>query len=1054
MDKLVEKFLGILQLDHLPTWLKWLLGGFLVLWLLSRAIGDIAKSWKDDILPRFYNQEKRQHVKNRRKFAAHIQQQLVQLDIYEDWSDYRFAELEAEVEVDERQFRRNFANIFLHRYEAVRREHSLSHALYSSASQHILVVGEPGSGKSVALRHVARKLAAQAEKNRKLKNLIPVYINLKGLQRGPDEEINRAFISHYILQSLNKVNDREVDKFLEDEFERGLQEGSWLFLFDSFDETPEILGSIEADQIIDKYAAAISDFAGGMNQCRVIVASRHFNGPNFASWSRFRLLQLSEQRRGNLIKKTEMLPKDKKLLIDGLNAYNAFHNFSGNPLFLSLLCEYMSTKHSFPKSAHIVFEEYVEARLSRDKEKICSRYGLEAIEVRKVAEQAAFCMNAEDGLGLIPTRNELQIAMIRQGFTVDERFDKCLDALEYIKIARYQPMLANELNRFTFSHRRFQEYFATCVALHEPHKVTEKQLLADARWRETAVVMCQMQPVGELDAFLKEAKRMLSIQLSDLVDLDRILPQPDEAKAKGEGKQTPPSFFWPPHAAHVLAILQEGFVNHVDEVPMDFKMVVENIVLTAYTSGTLLDKKVSLEVAGPIRQEKLLLLLQNAFMSKSQWLMEVAYRQVASLKHLPKVTAESIREVLVRLAISGRLNQQSQATYAYLSRIDEAPKLLLTARLLVSLPLLDCSLLIFCFALMWLSAWGRTIPTDYRQLVSLSILFHFLLVVRATNSKNRIGVGRFGQRLYDNIVATCFARLIFPIGFLGPSDFAMNMPMAVWLLYCYYALWLPSSLLAALRGDFVHPIWWPFMPITPGIRVMISGLVFATSKNSYIKVFQVSKVVFVQLALAVGGLSCVVGVIWFASSLAIRLHVPSVVGTIFSYILFGLMTIVLLLIPIAFCSNLLEKYQDYRCWQKWLRTKSAVSDLQSFKKIMSLFRTSEYTLLFIQYLNQNEQMEATAETCGFLAKFGFVLRYIEENRNELSRLDSDLLVKVESLFSSTDAFHSWMVDYTTNNPYRMLLLPPEVADEAYKLLEALNKKKMDAGDKAAELTSD
>lgn len=59
-----------------------------------------------------------------------------------------------------------------------------------------------------------------------------------------------------------------------DEFDWGLRTGTWLFLFDSFDEIPDILGSTETDTVVEEYADALFHFLHGMNQCRGVVASR------------------------------------------------------------------------------------------------------------------------------------------------------------------------------------------------------------------------------------------------------------------------------------------------------------------------------------------------------------------------------------------------------------------------------------------------------------------------------------------------------------------------------------------------------------------------------------------------------------------------------------------------------------------------------------------------------------------------------------------------------------------------------------------------------------
>jgi hypothetical protein len=119
-------------------------------------------------------------------------------------------------------------------------------------------------------------------------------------------------------------------------------------------------------------------------------------------------------------------------------------------------------------------------------------------------------MTADQGLGLNPGRDHLQKALRRVGFDLGSRFETILDALEYIKLARGGAEAWKQEKTFTFAHRRFQEYFATCVVLANPDKVTPNQLLTDARWRETAVTMCQMGDTG----FVRGVERIRSATFS------------------------------------------------------------------------------------------------------------------------------------------------------------------------------------------------------------------------------------------------------------------------------------------------------------------------------------------------------------------------------------------------------------------------------------------------------------------------------------------------------------------------------------------------------------
>ncbi len=603
----IEAVLKLIFGEQLPTWISPMVGLILlvvlvliVIWVSLLLLSRIKRLWIEDFRPLRYDPQQRRRSRRRRRFADHVESEIRRLNNLEEWREYRFAELEAEVEAEGPRRIFGMLPLLQQTQSGLRRERSLSKALESSQERLILLEGEPGSGKSVALRHVAQTMARRAMKSKSIKSVIPIYINLKELERSQAESIDRNLIYSLVLKSLNRVNDRDVEEFLEEEFDRGLREGTWLFLFDSFDELPEVLSSTESDEMIRSYSGAIRDFLHGMNKCRGIIASRQFRGPGGFGWPRFRILPLSEARRLELIRKAELKPDLEKDLMGQLGmARQEIRSMASNPMFLGLLSEHVRMGHPFPENVHSVFETYIETRLARDADRLRQRFELEPPEVRATAEGTAFCMAADPGLGLSPTRHSLEDAMRRLGFEVEGNFDTHLDALEYIKLARSETATAvGESRPFTFAHRRFQEYFATCVVLREPGRLVPTELLTDARWRETAVAMFQTQSSEVLFPILAEARGLLSEILNRVPDLiDEPFEYVTVAKSAGEGtvgerqERLRTSFPWPSGALHILGLLQDGFGRRLEELPDDVQIYAGRLVLSANERGTHSDRK-------------------------------------------------------------------------------------------------------------------------------------------------------------------------------------------------------------------------------------------------------------------------------------------------------------------------------------------------------------------------------------------------------------------------------------------------------------------------------
>ena len=389
-----EKALEFLYGGPIPHWLisasRFLLWALLVLGAITtilKLVAGIQRHWRE-VFGRFFSGPEEKHITaNRQRFAKFLWAQLEKLNLEESWEDYRFAELEAEVEAEGLQRGHGWLSRVRFQQGTLRREHSLSKALETSDEHLVLLEGEPGSGKSVALRHVAETLASKAGKSWDRRATIPLYLNLKQLRRGRSAVIDQQLIRAFVLQQLTQVNNRDVERFVEEQFDEGVRQGTWFFLFDSFDEIPEVLSSTDDDTVIAQYSDAIFDFMTTFNTGRGIIASRYFRSPRQGRLPRFRILPLSERRREQLIRRAGLKPKVvQEVFRQLIAAPPSIRQMAGNPMFLGLLCEFVRDGHGFPDASHAVFERYVDRRLRRDEAKLADRYAVTPDEARATAE--------------------------------------------------------------------------------------------------------------------------------------------------------------------------------------------------------------------------------------------------------------------------------------------------------------------------------------------------------------------------------------------------------------------------------------------------------------------------------------------------------------------------------------------------------------------------------------------------------------------------------------------------------------------------------------------
>ena len=1036
------------------------------IWWALDILSKIKTLWTKELSPLFYNPEEKKRVSRRRRFADHVESEIRRLNNLEAWSDYRFAELEAEVEAEGRQRLYSFLPFLQRSRSGLRRERSLSKALETSQERLILLEGEPGSGKSVALRHVTQSMARRAMKARSSKSVIPIYINLKELKPQKEEAIDRNLIQSFVLKSLNRANDRDIEEFLENEFDKGLREGTWLFLFDSFDEIPDVLSSTEADKIIRNYSDAISDFLHGMNLCRGIVASRQFRGPGQSGWPRFRILQLSEARRTELVKKADLESELQTTIVGQLGiAGDEIRGMVSNPMFLGLLCEYMRVGNPFPQNTHSVFETYVETRLTRDEERLQRRFKLKPKEIRATAENVAFCMASDPGLGLTPTRDNIATAMKHLGFTVPKKFVSHLDALEYIKLARSETATAaGDSKPFTFSHRRFQEYFATCIVLREQKRVAPRLLLTDARWRETTVVICQTQPAKLLLPLIKEAGKILARMKSDIPELiDDPTTYANESKTSTDATDKLPGLFpWPAGVLHLVGLLQDGFVSRLKDLPDDLRLDIGRILLTATENGTLSDKKWALEIAGTAPSDVLLFLLRNAFASESQWLSEAAFRQTARLSIIPDDIARSIRQALVNLFATRRLRREKQATYAHLARLDKSEDFLDNLRLLSWITIFDVGIhLVPSLGLIGLTIRAYFITHSVPSFLSFlfpspTLLIIMIVVLSFLSTRSLRAISWFfmvfALPLQKRGGVLSGHAAYFMIGLMGVYlrmvVFAIVRPFALPLAFLF--VWAPFAVLAVLTGRFTHPTWWLVMPLWPLLYLARNFTNYASQLWKWLQKNWKNILSFIILILP-----------------------ATIVMTLYFFLLSA---ILVLISPIIILTTPIFWLIDLVSWRQWVKVKTTTIDVQVFHSAITRFRYNSFRNRFIRLVREKGLLAANKDTETYISKLALAVEHaaltqkmmsqkqIDESRKNawasfkftLSQMwkPSAAIISYTKLFSSAknkaqakpeteDVFDLWLIDYEKGNKEKLATWGAEFLDEAWKLSEQVRANRRD-----------
>ena len=155
----------------------------------------------------------KEQIKN---VCASLYEDLKSIDIKTNWSTLLFIPLSAEVEVQTQNGKKKIVA-------------DLLKSIKTSDSRLFLVLGDPGSGKSVSLRKLAQDLLKKVGKTEK----IPIYINLKEWKEdkkwSEDNPPNITQLDKFIYNSITS-KDIVLGRFFEKNYYRLYENGNLYFI--------------------------------------------------------------------------------------------------------------------------------------------------------------------------------------------------------------------------------------------------------------------------------------------------------------------------------------------------------------------------------------------------------------------------------------------------------------------------------------------------------------------------------------------------------------------------------------------------------------------------------------------------------------------------------------------------------------------------------------------------------------------------------------------------------------------------------------------------------
>ncbi|AVS67041.1 hypothetical protein C8245_16330 [Paracidovorax avenae] len=603
---------------------------------LTKVLDAVLKAgelYKGSGLPVPMLAEDYQRVRQRAQFCGVLGADLAQLAKSESWNDQWFTDLEAEVESEGGYYPSPLYRLLRRPMQGLRKEKSLIRALMKSTERAVQLVGEPGAGKSVALRHLAVEMAKKGQRSKARKVLVPLYINLREMAATDLYGVTADAIKEFVLDNIRR-GDSDTTAFVRDNWARYRDDGTWFFLFDSFDEIPAVLHAEKGSAAATAYSQAIRHFLEGMGTCKGVLASREFKGPEALAWKKFRILPLDLERQRALVNNANLPLASAPIVLRHL-ADSA--QIGATPLFLTLLCRHVKIEGKAPTNDHDLLSIHLERLASKDADYLARHHGLRPAQLLAGAEQIARLFAQEPQLGLAPTYDQIA-ARVDVAALPGGDLQKLLAALVACKIGRTDVPNAMQGDlRFAFAHRRYQESLFVRFLVRHPAHLSATALLSDPRWREYAVTLLQTEPADSLAPLMSEAVSQLDAAPDAWISARAPAPVPCGFHAwRGQS------------GVYLLELLQEGMARRMQDVPNELRDSVARYLVPRWELGDAFDRSEVVRLGSLLPEAQLASFLTVTFAEGTPNAQSAAFRQAPSLRG--EAPSALIRAVLRRLS--------------------------------------------------------------------------------------------------------------------------------------------------------------------------------------------------------------------------------------------------------------------------------------------------------------------------------------------------------------------------------------------------------------------
>jgi len=387
-------------------------------------------------------------------------------------------------------------------------ELTIKDAISNVKNNHMVILGNPGIGKTCLLRYIALKASTNAGESLGIgKRLLPVLIPLKEYPQFGHDQMFKEFVFHYIKNRICSLSEEVLEYFLE--------RNSFFFLLDGLDEVVS-----ESDRI--QISRQVEQFMAQYPRTRMILTSRpagYRTAALIGAIPHFTLAEFNDDEiREFLVKWFTFLEKVEEEFEEGKaeeKANNLLHvmvtrerilRLARNPLLLTILVLIHRVGRKLPER-RAEFYEYAVRTVAGTWETWKSLHIDRKIpdqgKILAVLEKIGFLLHNEKQENVVQAE-ELRI-WLKDAMEEELGSSSEAEIDDFIWMLSERAGLLTErgLGLYGFVHLTFQEHFAArYIALGRGTYLAQnliKKKLYSSRWKEVFLLAAGIAPPQQAD---------------------------------------------------------------------------------------------------------------------------------------------------------------------------------------------------------------------------------------------------------------------------------------------------------------------------------------------------------------------------------------------------------------------------------------------------------------------------------------------------------------------------------------------------------------------------